>query len=120
MKSSFGLAVTAVSTALLLSACASSQFVNSEFPNIQVTGDLTVEDLRQITALARNQPSIRKPIYRINVRVLAARGAAEGQQETGDLATGFKVRKDNGRWKIIEAHVYQGKVVDDVIERPKV
>ena len=112
MKSSLGLTVTTVSTALLLSACASLQFVNSEFPNIQVTGDLTVEDVRQITELARNQPSIRKPIYQINVTGVGRAEVSGGRpQETGDLATGFKVRKDNGRWKIIEGSIYQGKVV---------
>jgi hypothetical protein len=73
---------------------------------------VTKDDVEQITALARQRPDIRKPIYEIYVTSPAKADVSGGRAEnTGDPVTGFKVRKDNGRWKIIQGSVYQTKVV---------
>ena len=98
--------------ASLLVSCASSQMVTYTFPGIQVVGDLTVDDVRQITQLAHSRPDIRKPIYEIYVMGPGRADVSGGKpQNSGDPVTGFKVRKDNGRWKIIQGSVYQTKVV---------
>ena len=72
---------------------------------------LTRDDVEQISELARHRTDIRKPIYEICVTAPSRADVSGGPTEnSGDLVTGFKVRKDNGRWKIIDKSVYQTKV----------
>jgi len=73
---------------------------------------LTKDDVEQITELARHRTDIRKPLYEICVTAPGRADVGGGTTEnTGDPVTGFKVRKDNGRWKIIDGSVYQTKIV---------
>jgi hypothetical protein len=104
--------MAAMLIASLLASCASSQMVTYIFPGIQVVGDLTVDDVRQITQLAQSRRDIRKPIYEIYVRGPGRADVSGGRPEKSrDPVTGFKVQKDNGRWKIIGGSVYQTEVI---------
>jgi|ERR1044071_4257206 hypothetical protein len=104
-----------------LSSCASwsSHLAAHSYLGVHLTGHdevlvktLTKDDVEQITALARQRPDIREPIYEIYVTSLGRADVSGGRAEnTGDPVTGFKVRKDNGRWKIIPGSVYQTEVV---------
>jgi len=111
MQSSHRLVLVAAG-ALLLTACASSQLVSAYFPGIQVTGEFTVDDVRQITELARSRPDIRKPVYQIYATSHGRADVSGGRPEKpADPVTGFKVRKDKLQWQIIEGSVYQTHVV---------
>lgn len=98
----------------LLGSCApwSSHLATHSYLGIHLVGSLTKDDVQQISALARHRPDIRKPIYKIYITSPGKADVTGGKAEnTGDLVTPFKVRKDNGRWKIIEGSVYQTEVL---------
>jgi hypothetical protein len=111
MNSSHGL-VFAVIGGLMLSSCAPSQMVSYTFPGITVDGDLTVDDVRQIMELARNRADIRRPITDIEATSPGLAKITAGKAEKSfDKVTVFKVRKENGRWKIVAGSVYDTEVV---------
>jgi hypothetical protein len=86
--------------------------VSYTFPGIAVEGDLTVDDVRQIRELARGRSDIREPITRIEVTSAGRAEITAGKAErTFDKVTVFKVRKENGRWKIVGGSVYDTEVV---------
>jgi hypothetical protein len=112
MKPPLVLLLVSFCMASMLTSCASSQVATFMFPGIQLVGPLTTEDVRQITELARHRPDIKKPIYQIYVMGPDRADVSGGKpQNTGDPVTGFKVRKDKGRWKIIDGSVYQTGVI---------
>lgn len=97
--------------ALLFTSCASSLPLNYYTPGIQIAGDFTVDDIRQITQLARSRPDIRKPVYEIRATGIGRAEATGGKIDDAPTpVTVFKVRKDNGRWQIIKGSVYQTTV----------
>jgi hypothetical protein len=73
---------------------------------------LSVDDARQIVALGGSRADIRKPISAIyftdDRRAEVTGGIA---RTSGDALTEFKVRKDNGRWKIIDGSIEQNRVI---------
>jgi hypothetical protein len=104
--------VFAIIGALMLSSCASSQMVSYTFPGIDVEGDLTVDDVRQIMTIARTRSDIRTPITDIKVTSPGLVEITAGKAEKSfDKVTVFKVRKENGRWKIVAGSVYDTEVV---------
>jgi len=98
--------------AFILSSCTSSQIVSYTFPGITVEGAVTVDDVREIKELARNRPDIRKPITDIKVTSSGGAEITAGKAEKSfDKVTVFKVRKEKGRWKIVEGSVYDTEVL---------
>ena len=86
--------------------------VSYTFPGIDVEGGLTVDDVRQIRELARSRSDIRKPITDIKVTSPGFAEITAGKAEKSfDKVTVFKVRKENGRWKIVPGSVYDTEVV---------
>ncbi len=69
---------------------------------------LTIDDVRQIVALAERRPDIRRPVSGIYfTRSDRAEVSAMPQPNPDNQVTGFDVRKDNGVWKVIPGSVYQ-------------
>ena len=121
MRLSFALWLLITCAVSALTSCApwSSHLAARSYFGIHLTGHneslvktLTKDDVEQIRLLARQRADITKPLYEIFVTSPGRADIGAGRAErTGDPVTGFKVRKDNGRWKIIEGSVYQTNVV---------
>jgi hypothetical protein len=103
----------------VLTSCADSYepktSVKFSFPYVDFAGryrrDLTVDDVRQILALARAQPNIRKPVYQIEADSPNHANVSSGRShEIGDVFTEFQVEKSNGRWKIVKSSIKTGPV----------
>jgi hypothetical protein len=80
------------------------------FPSIAFHGkhapQLTVDDVRQIVAIAKSRSDILKPIDVIEVgQPNEAEVESGNPQKSGDPLSNFKVRKENGHWKLIEKSV---------------
>jgi len=105
----------------LISGCASNTYsdvptaLRFAYPSLYVDGSyakqLTVDDVRQIVALARSRPDILKPVDHIVVNQLDAAEVDSGSSRTGRVMTWFKVRKENGRWIIIKGSVETSEVI---------
>ena len=85
------------------------------YPSIYLDGtyakQLTVDDVRQIVALARSRSDILKPVDHIVINHPDEAEVDGGSSRTGHLMTRFKVRKENGRWLIIKGSVETNEVI---------
>jgi hypothetical protein len=85
------------------------------YPSLYLDGtyakQLTVDDVRQIVALARSRSDILKPVDHIEVKHPDEAEVDGGSSRTGHLMTRFKVRKGNGRWIIIKGSVQTSEVI---------
>jgi hypothetical protein len=90
-----------------------SNAIRFAFPSMGFAGrytqQLTVSDVRQIVELARHDPRIVKPVHQI---VMDRRDEAEvnsGPDVQGALGATFRVRKQNGRWILLEETINTGQ-----------
>jgi hypothetical protein len=106
--------------AMLLSCTSGGRHVQTairfRYPHIDLYGpyarEWTVDDVRQVVALANARRDIQYPIYQIEAqRPNEARVISGHPQKNGDLQTDFTVRKHHGRWLIIEKSIDTGPVV---------
>ena len=95
------------SVAATLGSCLSLETeAKLRFPYIDIGGiypnTLSIDDIRDIIALARSRPDIKQPVDQItSERTREAHVSSGKARENGDINTTFDVRKENGRWKII-------------------
>jgi hypothetical protein len=90
--------------------------IRFRYPSVDLFGTYasqwTVDDVRQIVDLSRNRPDIKKPIDQIEVdRPEHASVKSGNPQNQGDPLTTFEVRKQNGRWIIINGSVNTGPAI---------
>ena len=85
------------------------------YPSVYLDGtyakQLTVDDVRQIVALARSRSDILKPIDHIVANHPNEADVDSGSSRTGHVMTRFKVRRENGRWMIIKGSIETGQVI---------
>jgi hypothetical protein len=108
------LAILACAAALL--SCQSQPYAVSNpirfaYPNIAFDGTyaphLTVDDVRQMVAIAKSQPDILKPIHLIIADEPSHATVKTGNpQRTGHPLSSFEVRRENGRWHLIDKSLY--------------
>jgi hypothetical protein len=84
--------------------------VTFRFPRVQFAGryrnQLTVEDVRQIVAVAQQRAEIKKPVDQIEADIPDHANVRGGQpREIGDVFTTFEVHRQNGRWSIIKGSI---------------
>jgi len=112
--------LTALCTAAVLTGCQSSPYdvsnaIRFGYPTMGFVGSytrqLTVDDVRQIVELARNNPKIVKPVQQIVMSHPDEAEVNSGPWETHSLGTTFNVRKKNGRWMIIEKSINTGETI---------
>jgi len=118
---SFLLLIVAVSVAACRSMPGGSPYfpvsndIRFAYPTMGFTGSyakqLTLDDVRQIVSLARNNPKIVKPVQRIVIDRPDEAEVNSGPEENFALGTTFKVRKKNGRWMIIEKSINTGETI---------
>src|SRR5437660_7295522 len=100
----------------LISGCVSSNTysdvpteIRFAYPSLGVDGaysrHVTLDDVRQIIALARNRADVLKPVDQIVINRPDEAEVNSGTSRTGHVTTRFKVRKENGRWMIIKGSV---------------
>ena len=70
---------------------------------------LTLSDVRQVVELARHDPRIVKPVYQIVMDRPDEAEVNSGPDVQGALGTTFKVRKQNGRWILLEESINTGQ-----------
>jgi hypothetical protein len=90
--------------------------IRFRYPSVDLLGTYasrwTVNDVRQIVDLSRNRPDIKQPIDQIEVdRPEHASVKSGNPQNQGDPMTTFEVRKQNGRWIIINDSVNRGPAI---------
>jgi len=90
-----------------------SNAIRFAFPSVGFAGrytqQLKVSDVRQIVELARHDSRIVKPVHQI---ILDHQDEAEvnsGPDVQGALGTTFRVRKQNGRWILLEKSINTGQ-----------
>ena len=91
-----------------------SNAIRFAFPSMvfegQYTTQLTLDDVRQIVAIGKSRSDILKPIHKIWIeQPNEAKVQGGDPQRTGDPVTSFKVRKQNGHWRLIEKSLYTTK-----------
>jgi hypothetical protein len=109
--------------ALFLAGCAStsayspvSASIRFAYPRMGFRGsyckELTVDDVRQIVALAKSRPDILKPIGLIDIdRPDIAKVESDPSEGSVTRVTSFEVRKKNGRWMVIEGSIQTNQVI---------
>ena len=70
---------------------------------------LTVSDVRQIVDLARDDRRIVKPVHQIVMDRPDEAEVNSGPDVQGALGTTGRVRKQNGRWILLEKSIDTGK-----------
>lgn len=90
-----------------------SNSIRFAFPSMgfagRYSGQLTVSDVRQIVELARHDSRIVKPIYQIVADRPDEAEVNSGPDVQGALGTTFRVRKQNGRWILLEKSINTGQ-----------
>gem|GEM_PF-2491108 len=104
--------------AAILLSCQSEPYAVSNairfaFPSMgfagRYTAQLTVSDVRQIVELAHHDSRIVKPVYQIVMNKPDEAEVNSGPEVNGALNTSFNVRKENGRWILIEKSINTGQ-----------
>ena len=73
---------------------------------------LTRDDIWQIIQLARQQPWAKLPVTQLDgYRSDRIRVKSGAPQKSGDVMTEFEVRKQNGRWLIVEGTINTGPAI---------
>ena len=110
------LAIASAAVAVTLGSCLSFETeAKLRFPYVDLAGvypnTLSMDDIRDIIALARSRPDIKQPVDQItSERPGAARVISGKARDNGDINTTFDARKENGHWKIIEKSINTGPV----------
>ena len=90
-----------------------SNAIRFAFPSVGFTGryaqQLTLSDVRQVVELARHDPRIVEPVYQIVMDRPDEAEVNSGPDVQGALGTTFKVRKQNGRWILLEESINTGQ-----------
>ena len=74
--------------------------------------DLTVDDVRQIVALAKRRTDVLKPVGMINVdRPNSVKVESDPSEGPATRVTTFEARKKNGRWMIIQGSIRTNQVI---------
>ena len=99
-------------TVAILSSCFSPQLeAKFKHPYVQLEGPLrdqiTAEDIRQITEIARQHPKINKPVTSIAIWRPDEAGVISG----GDVYTYFHVRKTSGRWILDKSSIEERRAI---------
>jgi hypothetical protein len=83
------------------------------FPSVGFSGryaqQLTLSDVRQIVELSRHDSRIVKPVYQIIMHRPDEAEVNSGPDVQGALGTTFTVRKQNGRWMLLEKSINTGQ-----------
>ena len=110
------LALASASVAVTLGSCLSFETeAKLRFPYVDLAGvypnTLSMDDIRDIIALAGSRPDIKQPVDQITSdRPGEARVSSGKARDNGDINTTFDARKEDGRWKIIEKSINTGPV----------
>jgi hypothetical protein len=102
---------------ILLGSCLSPHYRAIALQSyVQVDGpyaaSLSKTDVRRIIELSYTRDEIRKPVYRIYAEAADQVDVSAGRpQNTGDIVTGFKVRRKDGNWIIITGSIYDTEVI---------
>jgi hypothetical protein len=92
-----------------------SNAIRFAFPSMGFAGrytqQLTVSDVRQIVELARHDPRIVKPVYQIVMDRADEAEVNSGPDEQGALGTTFRVRRQGGRWILLEKTINTGQTL---------
>jgi hypothetical protein len=108
--------ITMLCLCAAISSCTSFQIATSRFPGIILEGSyaalLATADVRQIVELGRRLPSIKHPVYRIDMQRPDEADVTSGRTEnTGDFQSSFKVRKRDGRWQVMPSSISTNEVI---------
>ncbi len=105
-----------VCTAAAIISCQTQPYpvstpIRFAFPTIAFEGSyaprLTVDDVRQIVVIAKSRSDILKPVDKIMIEQPNRATVKTGNpQQTGDPVSSFEVRKEQGRWHLIEKSLY--------------
>ena len=90
-----------------------SNAIRFAFPSMGFAGrytqQLTVSDVRQIVEIARHDSRIVKPVHQIIMDHPDQAEVNSGPDVQGALGTTFRVRKQNGRWILLEKSINTGQ-----------